>query len=103
MRRCGRLPLLAAASVLAGTGQQLSFVEQVYPVLTSAGCSNCHNSEGVASPTRLRFPEEGTPRPRLEAFGRSLVEFVDRSAPEKSLLLLKPTNRVPHTGGERIE
>ena len=29
-------------------------------------------------------------------------EFVDRQNPAKSLLLLKPTLRMPHTGGERI-
>ena len=39
---------------------------------------------------------------RLQAFGKSLVEFVNRTDPEKSLLLLKPTLRIPHTGGERI-
>ena len=39
---------------------------------------------------------------RLQAFGKSLVEFVNRSDPEKSLLLLKPTLRIAHTGGERI-
>jgi hypothetical protein len=50
----------------------------------------------------LRFPDEGVSNVRLEAFGKSLVEFVDRQAPEKSLLLLKPTNRIQHTGGERI-
>ena len=55
----------------------------------------------MASPTRLRFPDEGVAAIRLEAFGKSLVEFVDRRAPEKSLLLLKPTNRIPHKGGER--
>ncbi len=39
---------------------------------------------------------------RLQAFGKSLVEFVNRTDPDKSLLLLKPTLRIPHTGGERI-
>jgi len=31
------------------------------------------------------------------------VRNVDRSAPEKSLLLLKPTKRIPHAGGLRIK
>jgi hypothetical protein len=80
----------------------MSFPDQVYPVLQSAGCAACHNDEGVASATRLRFPEESASRVRLQAFGKSLVEFVSRNDPEKSLLLLKPTLRIPHTGGERI-
>src|SRR5690349_11921586 len=97
-----RLTLLVGTGALAALAQQPSFVDQVYPILERAGCRNCHNPEGVASPTRLRFPDEGVTGKRLEAFGKSLVEFVDRQAPEKSLLLLKPTNRIPHTGGERI-
>jgi hypothetical protein len=94
--------LFAATNVLVASAQQVSFTDQVYPILDKAGCRNCHNPEGVASPTRLRFPDDGVTRVRLEAFGKSLVEFVDRQAPEKSLLLLKPTNRTQHTGGERI-
>ncbi len=97
-----RAALIALAGVCAAHAQQMSFVDQVYPMLQSAGCAACHNGEGVASPTRLRFPEEGTSRVRLQAFGKSLVEFVNRTDPEKSLLLLKPTLRIPHTGGERI-
>src|SRR5205809_714605 len=100
MHRSGFL-LLATAGVLVASAQQVSFSDRVYPVLDKAGCRNCHNPEGVASPTRLRFPDEGAAKARLEAFGKSLVEFVDRHAPEKSLLLLKPTNRIQHTGGER--
>ena len=60
---------------------QASFSEKVYPVLEKAGCRNCHNVEGVASATRLHFPEEAAGKDRIEAFGRSLVEFVDRSDP----------------------
>jgi hypothetical protein len=83
-------------------GQPLSFAERVYPVLEKAGCRACHNAEGVASPTRLHFPEKDVSAARIEAFGKSLVELVDRSDPEKSPLLLKPTARVTHAGGERI-
>jgi hypothetical protein len=90
--------------VAAGSApaQPISFADQLYPVLEKAGCRNCHNPEGVASPTRLRFPADAVPKARVDAFGLSLAEFVDRQSPEKSLLLLKPTNRIQHTGGERI-
>ena len=82
---------------------RLSFSEQVYPMLNKAGCQTCHFRDGVASATRLRFPEEDASARTIEAFGRSLVEFVDRREPEKSLLWNKPTNRARHTGGERIK
>jgi hypothetical protein len=100
---CVRTALIALAGVCVTQAQQMSFNDQVYPVLQSAGCAACHNVEGVASATRLRFPEEPTSKVRLQAFGKSLVEFVNRTDPEKSLLLLKPTLRIPHTGGERIK
>ncbi|HEY2012157.1 MAG TPA: DUF1592 domain-containing protein [Bryobacteraceae bacterium] len=57
----------------------------------------------MASATRLHFPAPDAPADRIEAFGRSLVALVDRERPDQSLLFNKPTNRVPHTGGERIK
>jgi hypothetical protein len=36
----------------------------------------CHNADGVASATRLRFPEEGAPQQSIDAFGKSLVELI---------------------------
>src|SRR3954469_16002772 len=93
---------IALISGLPVEAQKVSFGGTVYPVLQNAGCRNCHNPDGVASPTRLRFPEEDPNKDRVEAFGRSLVELVDRQNPDASLLLLKPTNRVPHAGGVRI-
>jgi hypothetical protein len=102
MTACARFLLLGAAGAWAAAAQPPSFAEHVYPVLQSAGCADCHNREGVAAATRLQFPEEPVAPARLQAFGKSLVEFVNRTAPDKSLLLLKPTIRIPHTGGERI-
>ena len=94
---------VVAFAVLGTAGAQTTpFVSSLYPIMESAGCRNCHNPAGVASATRLRFPDKDTPLPRIEAFGRSLVELVDRQNPEKSLLFLKPTARTAHTGGERI-
>src|SRR3954470_18139479 len=102
MNRCfGLLSFFAAGAVLI-PAQQLSFTEKVYPIFEKAGCRNCHTVEGVASATRLHFPEEEATPARVEAFGKSLVELVDRQNPDNSMLFLKPTQRVPHTGGERI-
>jgi hypothetical protein len=94
--------LLLAPGALRLPGQQVSFFEKIYPILENSGCRNCHNAEGVASATRLHFPIEGADISRVEAFGKSLAEFVDRQNLANSLLLVKPTLRIPHTGGERI-
>ena len=103
MRRPWQLLISFAMCAIAAHGQQqVSFKDQVYPVLEKAGCRACHTAEGVASPTRLHFPDKDASSARVNAFGNSLVELVDRDNSEKSLLLLKPTARVNHAGGERI-
>ena len=78
------------------------FSKTVYPVFEEAGCRNCHNPDGVASATRLQFPEPGAAANRIDAFGKSLVVLVDAHNPANSLLLRKPTARVAHAGGQRI-
>lgn len=104
MPNYGRFFLFLALSVSAASGQpRISFVEKLYPVFQQAGCRMCHSPEGVASPTRLHFPEESASHEKVEAFGRSLVELVDRDSPDNSILLKKPTNRIKHSGGERIK
>ena len=72
-------------------------------MLQSAGCPACHNLNGVASATRLHFPDADATPDRVEAFGKSLVALVDREHPEDSLLFSKPTRRVAHGGGVRIK
>src|SRR6476659_9634093 len=76
-------PLLLAMLVVSSlSGQPVTnFTEKVYPIFQKAGCPNCHKPDGVASATRLHFPEEGSSPARIEAFGKSLVELVDRQDP----------------------
>jgi Protein of unknown function (DUF1592)/Protein of unknown function (DUF1588)/Protein of unknown function (DUF1587)/Protein of unknown function (DUF1585)/Protein of unknown function (DUF1595) len=83
--------------------QEDSFSRTLYPVLERAACRSCHNPDGVASVTRLQFLDPDASPEHIEAFGRSLVALIDRNRPEESLLLKKPTNRIPHAGGERIK
>lgn len=83
--------------------QNTDFRTALYPVLEKANCRACHNTDGVASATRLHFPEADAPASQIEAFGNSLVILIDRDHPDSSLLLQKPTARIPHTGGERIK
>jgi hypothetical protein len=99
-------PIFIALASAAFTWQvpgQTTFVSTLYPIMEKAGCRNCHNPNGVASSTRLHVPDEAVPLSRVEVFGRSLVELVNRDNPEQSLLFLKPTARIAHTGGQRIK
>lgn len=95
------LPLIAV--VLSTSLGAADFATDVFPVLQKAGCAGCHNADGVASGTRLKFPESPASPEAVNAFGRSLGSLVNRTAPEKSLLVQKPTKAVPHAGGKRIE
>jgi hypothetical protein len=99
-----KLLICVFVSVALGlAADSASFSRSLYPVLEDAGCSGCHNSDGVASATRLHFPETTAPAARIEAFGNSLVVLVDQKTPENSLLFRKPTARIPHAGGQRIK
>ena len=108
------VPAFILAAVLAASGPGVSaqaaravdesfFAEKVYPVLHAAQCERCHSDNGVASETRLEFPEPDAGRDRITAFGLSLMDLVDRRDPERSLLLRKPTKRIKHSGGQRIK
>ncbi len=97
--------LICAAGVFAAAGiaaEPAPFSKSLYPIFEEAGCRGCHNPDGVASLTRLHFPEQTAPGDRVEAFGKSLVLLVDAKNPENSLLLRKPTARTAHAGGQRI-
>src|SRR3954454_1441264 len=99
-----RVGLLFWACVLLPLrAQEGSFGAGLYQVMEKASCRSCHTVDGVASPTRRHLPEADADPDKIEAFGRSLVNLVDREHPERSLLLAKPTNRNPHAGGERIK
>lgn len=98
-----RLCLLASLVVWCVRAQDGLFGTGLYEVMEKASCRTCHNPNGVASATRLHFPEADAPPEKIEAFGRSLVVLVDRNQPDASLLWNKPTARIPHTGGERIK
>jgi hypothetical protein len=95
-------------SLQVGSGKHAEFNEgffadSVYPMLRAGLCQECHNDNGVASDTLLEFPGEQATRQQIEAFGLELMELVDRQQPRESLLLLKPTDREDHTGGEKIQ
>lgn len=93
----------ADTAATASTIDTSFFAKQIYPEMLRVQCNLCHNDNGVASGTGLRFPSLHADNERITAFGLSLIDFVDRDDPQESLLLLMPTNREEHTGGERFK
>lgn len=97
-----RLVILFAAVLMPALAAE-PFANALYPALEKAQCRMCHNDNGVASATRLQFPPASAGDDEINRFGLRLRALVDRANPDESLLLRKPTNRTPHTGGERIK
>src|SRR5215510_3102156 len=107
------LPVLAAIGSVGGSGVRaegqapgtpgISFTRTVYPIFEAAQCRGCHADDGVASATRLHFPDPNASPEEIDAFGITLAALVNRTDPSRSLLILKPTNRERHTGGVRIQ
>jgi hypothetical protein len=80
------------------------FVRTVAPLLSAddpqtPACKMCHAPGGIASPTRLVFAAlDASPAADLSTIERFLA-----SGPEAPTLLVdKPTQRVPHGGGRRL-
>ena len=98
---------LMAATLQGETGQRPAdpefFTRNLYPILEEAECRECHNDNGVASTTRLQFPPKDATPTEILRFGLSMKTLVDTKRVDRSLLLGKPTNRLEHTGGERVE
>ncbi|MCX7418272.1 MAG: DUF1549 and DUF1553 domain-containing protein [Planctomycetia bacterium] len=96
---------LLISMTAAAAEQSVSFVNQVMPVLTKAGCNVgvCHAKAGGGQKgfqlSLLGFePQEDFES--LTKDGRSRRLFA--GAPERSLLLLKGSGQVPHGGGVRL-
>src|SRR5689334_22032861 len=101
---------LLAALALPGRAEEatsppaLSFLNDVMPILTKAGCNAgaCHAKAGMGQRgfrlSLLGFePAEDYEHIVKEGKGRRVFAV----APEQSLLLLKATNTVPHGGGKK--
>lgn len=105
-----RLVLLGVAFATRGFAADadpaLSFVNDVLPILTKAGCNAgaCHAKAGMGQRgfrlSLLGFePAEDYEHIVKEGKGRRVFPV----APEQSLLLLKATNTVPHGGGRKLD
>ena len=102
LRQCFSSFALLCFAFTPAVAQERPFGEGAYQVLEKAACRSCHNPDGVASVTRLHFPEADATSEEVERFGKSLVALVNRDQPADSVILRKPTNKTPHAGGVRI-
>ncbi len=82
--------------------QLTSFSADVYPILETK-CQSCHNPTGSASNTGLVFANANEAyiaiiqnQPSTQGYN----SFIDTNTPQNSLLLLKATNSVSHSGGQ---
>ena len=106
----GKIAFLAMALALPGLAEEtvrpLTFVNDVAPILTKAGCNAgaCHAKAGMGQRgfrlSLLGFePQEDYEHIVKEGRGRRVFPV----APEQSLLLLKAANVVPHGGGKKLD
>ncbi len=97
---CGGSQAVAPVRILAAHEEpKLSFVKDVVPIFTMAGCagSNCHGSIRGQNGFKLSlFGYE----PDLDF--KAIGPRIDRDHPEQSLILQKPTFQKPHGGGVRF-
>jgi hypothetical protein len=93
-------------AVTAEESRPLTFVRDIAPILTKAGCNtgSCHAKADVGQRgfrlSLLGFePQEDFEHIVKEGKGRRVFP----AAPEQSLLVLKSANIVPHGGGKQLE
>ncbi len=90
--------------VAAEKSEAISFVNDVLPVLTKAGCNagSCHAKAGGRNGFQLSIlgfeTVEDYENIVLEDRGRRVFQ----AAPDQSLLLAKASGKVPHAGGVRL-
>jgi hypothetical protein len=88
----------------AAVPRRLNFTNEILPVISKAGCNQgtCHgkaSGQGGFKLSVLAFdPQADYDAIVKDARGKR----VRRSAPERSLILLKPTAAIPHGGGLRF-
>jgi hypothetical protein len=83
----------------------VSFAREVIPVLTRAGCNQgaCHGAAQGRGGFRLSLLGFDPAFDHAEIVQSAKGRRVVPSDPERSILLLKPTLQLEHTGGERFK
>ena len=81
-----------------------SFRNQVIPIMTRAGCNSgaCHGALAGKGGFKLSLRGYDPDADHFVLTRQALSRRVDCSQPEKSLMLLKASRKIPHGGGERL-
>ena len=101
----GKTLVVPVKIVAAQADEPISFLKDVMPVFTKAGCNagGCHGTSRGKDGFRLSLfgydPDGDYHRLTREAIARR----INLALPEESLLLEKATRKVPHTGGELFQ
>src|ERR1041384_4166311 len=99
-------PVSTAKTTPAPTSTgRVEFLRDVAPILDRGGCSGagCHGKfggRGGLQVSLLTLSPEDDYEPLVYGARGRRINFV---SPEKSLLLLKATNTLPHAGGKRFD
>ncbi len=96
--------LLSTAAAVAESPAP-SFRNDIIPILTRAGCNSgaCHGALAGKGGLKLSLRGYDPETDHFVLTRQALSRRVDRSQPEKSLLLQKPTRTLSHGGGRRFE
>lgn len=89
----------------AGTPRPISFHLDIMPVLTRTGCNtgSCHGAARGKDGFRMSlfgFDPQGDYQRITREIG---VRRINLAVPDRSLMILKATGVVPHSGGKRME
>ena len=101
----GKTLVVPVKIAAAQAEEPISFLKDVMPVFTKAGCNagGCHGTSRGKDGFRLSLfgydPDGDYHRLTREAIARR----INLALPEESLLLEKATRKVPHTGGELFQ
>jgi hypothetical protein len=87
-----------------GTSPRVSFHHEVLPILTKLGCNGvCHGSPNGKGGFRLSMQAYAPEWDYMTLTKEAENRRTNRNAPDRSLILLKPTMQVPHGGGKRMD
>lgn len=97
--------LLVLCLLVCPTQAEISFRNNVQPVLSKAGCNSgaCHGAAAGQNGFRLSLRGYDDDGDHLALTRQALGRRVNLADPGRSLLLLKSTGAVPHKGGKRFE
>lgn len=97
----------SASEVAAAAGegsQKVNFIQDVAPILSRSGCNagTCHGAQDGKNGFKLSL-RGYDPLFDVRALADDLASRrINLAAPDQSLMLLKPTARVPHAGGQAL-